>query len=57
MINWDEESDEWISKTFWLLWLTMAYLWEAMEYQEYLENCRWYHIPLSDLDNKGLLYR
>jgi hypothetical protein len=38
MINWDEESDEWISKTFWLLWLTMAYLWEAMEYQEYLEN-------------------
>ena len=36
--DWDEESDEAISKTFWLMGTTIAYLWEAMEYQEYLEN-------------------
>ena len=33
----EETSEEWVAQAFWLIWVALAYQWEADEYQKYVE--------------------
>ena len=33
----EEDSQEWMAQAFWLIWVALAYQWEAEKYQQYVE--------------------
>lgn len=33
----EETSEKWVAQAFWLIWVALAYQWEADEYQKYVE--------------------
>jgi hypothetical protein len=37
LANDDATSEEWATQAFWIIWVALAYQWEAEEYQKYVE--------------------